>query len=49
MIEKWIWILEGALLFGLFCMFIADNRALWLRPGSQGPDDDSHREIYTGK
>ena len=49
MIEKLIWILEGAVLFGLYCMFLVDNRALWSRPRSQGTDDDNHREIYTGK
>jgi len=30
MIEKLIWILEGFLLFGLVCMFLADNKGLWL-------------------
>jgi len=48
MIEKSTLILEGFLLFGLFCMFLVDNRALWLRP-SGGTNDDSYREIRTGQ
>jgi hypothetical protein len=43
------WILEGFLLFGLLCMFLADNKGLWARPSSRGKNDDSHGEIRTGK
>jgi hypothetical protein len=49
MIEKLTWILEGFLLFGLLCMFLADNKGLWQRPRSRGTNDDSYREIRTGK
>jgi hypothetical protein len=49
MAGKWPWILEGILLFGIFCMFLDDNRGLLVRPKSQGKNDDSHREIRTGK
>jgi len=49
MIEKLTWILEGSVLFGLVCMFLADNKGLWLRPKSRGTNDDSHREVRTGK
>jgi hypothetical protein len=49
MSEKWTWILEGFLLFGLVCMFLADNKGLWLRPKSRGANDDSYREIRAGK
>ena len=49
MIEKLTLILEGFLLFGLFCMFLTDNRGLWLRPKSQGISDLSNREVHTGK
>ncbi len=49
MIEKLTLILEGFVLFGLFCMFLADNKGLWSRPKSQGISDHSHREVHTGK
>jgi hypothetical protein len=49
MTGKWPWILEGILLAGIFWMFLDDNRGLWVRPAQQGNDDDSHREIRTGK
>jgi len=49
MIEKLTWILEGFLLLGLFCMFISDNRGLWSRPRSWGTNDDTHREMRTGR
>jgi hypothetical protein len=49
MIEKLTWILEGFLLLGLFCMFLVDNKGLWLRPAPRGASDDSHREIRTGR
>jgi hypothetical protein len=40
---------EGAVLLGLFCMFLDDNKGLWIRPMSQGPDDESFREVGSGK
>jgi hypothetical protein len=46
---KLTWVLEGILLLGLFWMFLADNKGLWLRPKADGTDDDTHREIRTGK
>jgi hypothetical protein len=49
MIGIWPWILEGILLFSIFCMFLDDNRGLWVKPRSRGRNDDSHREIRTGK
>jgi hypothetical protein len=49
MIGKLTLILEGFLLFGLFFMFLVDNKGLWLRPRSGGTNDDSYREIRTGK
>jgi hypothetical protein len=49
MTEKLTLIVEGFVLFGLFCMFLADNKGLWLRPKSQGLSDHSRREVYTGK
>jgi hypothetical protein len=42
------WILEGILLLGVFWMFMSDNKGLWTRPKSEGPDDATHREIRTG-
>jgi len=49
MIEKLTLILEGILLLGVLWMFLFDNKGLWVRPKSRGPDDDTHREIRTGK
>ena len=49
MFEKLTWILEGFVLFGLYHMFLVDNKGLWLRPKSRGTNDDSYREIRTGK
>jgi len=49
MIEILTLILEGFLLFGLFCMFLVDNKVLWQRPTSRGTNDDSYREIRAGK
>jgi hypothetical protein len=49
MIEILTLALEGFLLLGLGCMFLADNKGLWVRPMSQGPDDDSFREVSSGK
>jgi hypothetical protein len=49
MAEKLTWILEGLLLLGVFWMFIFDNKGLWVRPKSEGPDDDTHREIRSGQ
>jgi hypothetical protein len=49
MTENLIWLLEGILLLGLVAMFFADNTGLWVRPTSQGSDDESHREISTGQ
>ncbi len=49
MIDKLTWILEGFLLFGLVCMFLTDNKGLWVRPTSRGTNDDSYGEIRTGK
>jgi hypothetical protein len=49
MFEKLTWILEGFVLFGLYHIFFVENKGLWLRPQSQGTDDDSYREISTGK
>lgn len=49
MFEKLTWILEGLLLFGLYRMFLVDNKTLWLIPKSGGTNDDSYREIRTGK
>jgi hypothetical protein len=46
--EAMIWVLEGIVLIGLFCMFLEDNKGLWVRPRSLGPTDDSHREIRSG-
>ena len=42
-------ILEGFALFGLWCMFLADNRGLWQRPSSWEANDEGYREIRTGK
>jgi hypothetical protein len=49
MSEKLTWILEGILLLGVVWMFLLDNKGLWVRPKSRGPDDDTHREIRTGQ
>jgi hypothetical protein len=49
MIEAMTWVLEGIVLFGLFCMFLTDNKGLWVRPRSLGIGDDSHREIRSGR
>jgi hypothetical protein len=49
MAEKLTWLLEGILLLGVVAMFFADNKGLWVRPTSQGSDDDSHREIRSGQ
>jgi hypothetical protein len=43
------WILEGILLLGVVLMFVLDNKGLWVRPKSEGPNDDAHREIRTGQ
>jgi hypothetical protein len=43
------WILEGILLLGVFCMFMFDNKGLWTRPKSDGPNDDAYRETRTGQ
>jgi hypothetical protein len=49
MFEKLTWILEGLLLLGLYYMFLADNKGLWLRPKSNGTNDGSYGEMRTGK
>ena len=49
MIEKLTWIFEGLLLLDLLYMFVIDNRGLWSRPRARGANDDSHREVRTGK
>jgi hypothetical protein len=49
MIEAMTWVLEGIVLFGVFCMFLTDNKGLWVRPRSLGINDDSHREIHSGR
>jgi hypothetical protein len=49
MIEAMTWILEAILFFGVLCMFLTDNKGLWVRPRSLGPSDDSHREIRSGR
>jgi hypothetical protein len=49
MIEILTLALEAFVLLGLCCMFLADNKGLWVRPMSQGPDDDSFREVSSGK
>jgi hypothetical protein len=43
------WILEGILLLAVVWMFFLDNKGLWTRPKQEGPNDDAHREIHTGK
>jgi hypothetical protein len=42
-------ILEGILLLAVFRMFLDDNKGLWLRPKSDGPNDEGYREIRTEK
>jgi hypothetical protein len=49
MAEKLTWILEGILLLGVFWMFLADNKGLWLRPKPQGTDDEGYRELRSGQ
>jgi|SRR5215472_2256610 len=46
MSEKLTLILAGIVLFGLYCMFLIDNIALWLRPRGGTNDDMIAPENY---